>query len=343
MPNPRFFKNAGPFTIRALADFVDAQLLRCADATALVQDVTPLETADAQAVTFYHNTRYQKALQSTQAVACLIAPEYISHAPEHLTLLVTPTPYRAYAQVCQRFYPAVSSEKDYICSTAMIASSAKIGKDCFIGPYVQIQENAVVGDDTTIEAFSLVGAGVQIGAHGHIASHVTITHSMIGDHAYIKTGARLGQKGFGFDMDARGPLSVPQLGCLRIGDNVEIGANTTIDRGSNHDTIIGDGVRIDNLVQIGHNVIIGDHSILVAQVGIAGSTELGKYVIIAGQAGLAGHLKVGDHTRIAAQSGVMKDVTSGESIGGTPAVPVRDFLKQATYLKRLIKDKGKNK
>ena len=170
-----------------------------------------------------------------------------------------------------------------------------------------------------------------------LESHVTITNTIAGDRLYVKPGARIGQPGFGFHMDERGHFDIPQIGCVRIGNDVQIGANTTIDRGSQHDTIIGNFCRIDNLAQIAHNVELGDGCVIVSQVGIAGSTKLGKFVIAGGQVGIAGHLNIGDGVKIAAQSGIMRDVAPGETISGSPAVPIREWHRQTIAIQRLTK------
>jgi UDP-3-O-[3-hydroxymyristoyl] glucosamine N-acyltransferase len=205
----------------------------------------------------------------------------------------------------------------------VIEDGVVLGKNCFVGPNTVIEQGCSIGNNAVIE------------------SNVTISHAIIGDDVFIKPGARIGQPGFGFYMDEQGHFDVPQLGRVLIGNHVHIGANTTIDRGSQADTLIGNGVRIDNLVQIAHNVEVGDNSVLVAQVGVAGSTKLGRFVIAAGQVGIAGHLTVEDGVKIAAQSGLMRNVGKGETVAGSPAVPVRDWHRQTIALQKLAKEKGK--
>ena len=165
-------------------------------------------------------------------------------------------------------------------------------------------------------------------------------HALLGDRVYLHPGVRIGQDGFGFAMGPGGHLKVPQLGRVIIQNDVEIGANTTIDRGANRDTLIGEGTKIDNLVQIGHNVSVGRHCVIVAHVGVSGSTEIGDFVAIGGQAGVAGHLKVGSGAQIAAQSGVMNDVPAGERWGGAPAKPMREFMRELATLTRITKAKA---
>ena len=222
---------------------------------------------------------------------------------------------------------------------SFIEPTAKIGNNCTISAFAVIEADVVIGDSCFIGPHCIIQKGTILGNNCHLEAHVVIGYAVVGNQVYIKPGARIGQPGFGFHMDEKGHFDIPQLGRVLIGDHVHIGANTTIDRGSFADTIIGKGVRIDNLVQIAHNVEVGDNSVLVAQVGIAGSTKLGKFVIAAGQVGIAGHLNIGNGVKIAAQSGLMRDVVDRETIAGSPAVPVRDWHKQTIALQRLTKRK----
>jgi UDP-3-O-[3-hydroxymyristoyl] glucosamine N-acyltransferase len=202
---------------------------------------------------------------------------------------------------------------------------------------VVIGAKAVIGDGCWIEANAVIGRGVTIGATSRIGANATISHAEIGSGTRLYPGVRVGQDGFGFAIDPAGHVKVPQLGRVIIGDHVEIGANSCIDRGAGPDTVIGHGTWIDNLVQIGHNVKIGRGCVLVAQSGVAGSTTLEDYAVLAALAGVAGHLKIGMGARIGAKSGVMKDVPAGEEQLGAPAMPVKEFMRQVIALKRLTK------
>jgi UDP-3-O-[3-hydroxymyristoyl] glucosamine N-acyltransferase len=340
MPDTRFYINRGPFTLAQIADFLELPLSNSSNPSLKIEDLLPLQQAKPNSLACYHNSKYQQEFQSTQAGACIVAEEFVSHAPLHLPLLVSKTPYRDYARLLSLFYEEKKTPAS-ISPTARIASTAKIGNNCTIGDYVVIGENVEIGENSRIGSHSVIEANCVIGTHCQIESHVSISNSLIGNHVSIKPGARVGQRGFGFDMDAKGHVPVPQLGRVIIGDYVDIGANTTIDKGSNADTEIHKGVRIDNQVMVAHNVIIGDHSVLVAQVGIAGSTHLGKFVIAAGQVGIAGHLTIGDGAQIAAKSGLMRDVEPGAKVAGYPAVPLTEHFKQVAYLAKLVKTKGK--
>jgi UDP-3-O-[3-hydroxymyristoyl] glucosamine N-acyltransferase len=252
--------------------------------------------------------------------------------------LIVSHPYRAFGQITSLLYPQAFFHSE-ISPQSSIHPTAKIGRNCSIGAFTVIEENVIVGDNCFIGPNCVIQRGVTLGNNCYLEASITVGYALIGDNAYIKPGARIGQPGFGFHMDEKGHFDVPQLGRVLIGNNVQIGANTTLDRGSFSDTKIGHGVRIDNLVQIAHNVEIGDNSVLVAQVGIAGSTKLGKFVIAAGQVGIAGHLKIGNGVRIAAQSGLMKNVKDKETVAGSPAIPVREWHKQTIILKRLTNSK----
>jgi UDP-3-O-[3-hydroxymyristoyl] glucosamine N-acyltransferase len=185
----------------------------------------------------------------------------------------------------------------------------------------------------------VIEAGVDLGEDCRVGANVTLSHCLIGARVVLHPGVRIGQAGFGFAPDAQAPVKVPQLGRVVIGDDVDIGANTTIDRGSGHDTVIGPGTMIDNLVQIGHNVVLGRGCILAGQVGISGSTSFGDFVMVGGQAGFAGHLRIGSGARIAATSGVMRDIEPGATVCGSPAVPITMFMKQVAVLQRLARKK----
>lgn len=338
MTDPRFFKKFGPFTLAHICENINLPLPEGADPLREFGNVCFLQEATANDISSYHHNKYLPQLQKTKAGVCFVTPDAHKHVPSTTIAIVTNQPYRCFGKVASMFYPS-STATDSISPLASIHVTAKIGKNCTIQPYAVIEENVVIGDDSVIGSHAVIKAGSVLGKSCVIESHVVITHALIGDEVYIKPGARIGQPGFGFHMDELGHFNIPQLGRVIIGNDVQIGSNTSIDRGSLTDTKIGNGVRIDNLVQIAHNVEVGDNSVLVAQVGIAGSTKLGRFVIAAGQVGISGHLTIGDGAKIAAQSGLMRDVAKGETIAGSPAIPVRDWHKQTIALQRLIKGK----
>ncbi len=340
MADPRFFNNAGPFSIEQVVKLSGAKL---ADGKGhagknILHDVAPLNKATGSELSFLDNSKYIEALKTSKAGACFIEQKHVKHAPGGMLLLVTHQPYSCFARAAQAFYPSASHSPTL--AKSPVAASAKIGKDCIIESGSFIGEKVEIGDNCHIGTGVVLYAGVVIGANTSIGAHSTLSHAIVGDNVIIHRSVHIGQDGFGFALGANGHIKVPQLGRVMIGNDVEIGSGTCIDRGSGPDTVIGEGTKIDNLVQIGHNVHIGKYSIIVSQVGISGSTSIGDGVMIGGQAGLAGHLKIGNGARIAAKSGVMTDIPEGVSYGGSPAVPVRDWHRQTVSVAQLAKKKG---
>jgi UDP-3-O-[3-hydroxymyristoyl] glucosamine N-acyltransferase len=336
MPDPRFFTRAGPFTLEALAALSGARLLRPEQGGVLCQDVAPLETAGPDEVSFLENRRYVEAFVRSRAGAAFVDDWAAKRAPPDMALLVSNEPYKAYALAAQAFYPADLAAAGRAPS-AIIDPSAIVPEDCEIGSHVVIERGVRFGRRCRVGANAVIAAGVEIGDDCRIGANVTLSHCLIGSRVVLHPGARIGQAGFGFAPSRQAPIKIPQLGRVLIGDDVDIGANTTIDRGSGHDTVIGSGSMIDNLVQIGHNVVLGRCCILAGQVGISGSTRLDDFVMVGGQGGLAGHLHIGSGARIAAKSGLMRDVPAGESVCGSPAVSLTQFMRQTAVLQRLAK------
>lgn len=309
------------------------------DPSFVIEDIAPLDKAGPKDLSFLDNLKYREQFKVTKAGACIVAADMVALAPKGINLLVSKSPYKSYALTAQAFYPE-QRPKTSIADSAVVYPGAVIGQGCVIEDHVVIHEGAQIGQNCWIEAGAVIGQNVVIGDHGRIGANSTVSHALIGDHVRLYPGVRVGQDGFGFAIDSGGHIKVPQLGRVIIEDHVEIGANTTIDRGAGPDTVIGQGTWIDNLVQVGHNVKIGKGCIIVSQVGISGSTVIEDYVALGGQVGVAGHLRIGKGARIAAQSGLMRDVPAGEEQMGYPAIPMRQFMRQIATLNRLIK-KGK--
>ena len=304
----------------------------------MCRDVAPLEAAGPEDVSFLENRKYIEAFVRSRAGAAFIDENAVERAPPGMTLLVSREPYKAYALAAQAFYPAAQVVARRAPS-AIIDPAAEVPDNCEVGPNVVIERGVRLGRRCSIAANTVIGAGVEIGDDCRIGPNVTLSHCLIGSRVVLHPGVRIGQGGFGFAPDPKAPIKVPQLGRVLVGDDVDIGANTTIDRGSGHDTIIGAGSMIDNLVQIGHNVVLGRCCILSGQVGISGSTKLDDFVMVGGQGGLAGHLHIGTGARIAAKSGLMRDVPAGETVCGSPAVPLTEFMRQTAMVQRLAKNK----
>lgn len=339
MADPRFFTVAGPFTLARLAEISGSQLGEGADGNAQFSDVASLEQAGPADISFLDNRKYVAAFVASKAGAAIVHPDLAERAPAGMALLLNKDPYRAYAKIAQAFYPQPAFSPG-IAATAFVDPSAKLGEGSRVEHGAVVGARAEIGARCHIGANAVIGDGVVLGDDCIIGANATVQFALVGSRVNIYTGARIGQDGFGFAMGPQGHLKVPQLGRVIIGDGVEIGANTTIDRGAGPDTVIGAGCMIDNLVQIGHNVQLGRGCVIVAQVGISGSTKFGDFVAAGGQAGLAGHLTVGSGARIAAQAGVHKDIRAGETVGGTPAVPQMEWLRQSAALNKLARRKG---
>lgn len=336
MADPRFYAVAGPFTLGQLADIAGAEIADAGAAEVTFADVAPLSAAGARDVSFLDNRRYLDAFRKSRAGACLVSREAAPAAPPGMRLLIAKDPYRSYAKVAAAYYPP-SPPDPGIHPAAAVAPDARLGEGCRIDAGAVVGARAEIGRRCRIGATAVIGEGVVIGDDCSVGPGASLSHAIVGVRTIIHGGARIGQDGFGFALGAGGHLKVPQLGRVLIGDDVEIGANTTIDRGAGPDTVVGDGTKIDNLVQIAHNVSIGRGCVIVAQVGISGSTRIGDFVMLGGQAGLTGHLVVGDGAKVAAQAGVMRDIEPGTTVGGSPAMPQRQWLKSVAMIERMTR------
>jgi UDP-3-O-[3-hydroxymyristoyl] glucosamine N-acyltransferase len=332
----RFFRRSGPHSLAVVASAARGV---AAELELLLEGVAPLQTARANEVSFLDNRRYASALDQTSAGAVIVHPDMVARVPSSTVAIRTIEPYAAWARVAALFYP-VPSASPGIHPSAIVAEDARIDPSAEVGPLSVIEAGAEIGPGCRIGACAVVGSGVIVGRDCRIGAHASLSHAILGARVYVYPGARIGQEGFGFASTSDGFLSVPQLGRVILEDDVEVGANSTIDRGSSRDTIIGAGSRIDNLVQIGHNVVLGRCCVIVAQVGISGSTVLEDCVRVGGQAGIPGHVRIGQGAEIGAQAGIISDVDPGARVVGSPAQPLKDYFRQIAKLKKLTKREG---
>jgi len=340
MTQPLFFKTAKSFSLAEIAGITGA---KPADGVALdrvISNVAPLDSARPSDLTFLDNPKYVDELAVTRAGACLLAPRFASHAPPWLAVLTIREPYRAFVAIARALFPD-SLRPSLVFATAGIAPGAhvhplaRLESGVSLDPGVVVGPGAEIGSGTIVAAHAVVGPGVRIGRNCSIGAQTSILHTLIGDRVIIHPGCRVGQDGFGYALGRKAHTKVPQIGRVIIQDDAEIGAGSTIDRGANRDTVIGEGTKIDNLVQIGHNVAIGRHCVLVAQVGISGSATLEDFVVLGARVGVNNHVTIGEGAHIAACAIIAHDVPAGARYGGFPAKPVKQWMREVFLLERL--------
>ncbi|MFO1183969.1 MAG: UDP-3-O-(3-hydroxymyristoyl)glucosamine N-acyltransferase [Bauldia sp.] len=340
MADPVFFVPSRPLTAAEIASTLGATLPPGADADRAITRLAPLDQAGPSDLSFMDNPRYAGELAGTHAGICLTAPRFLSAVPPRSVAIPSSRVHRDLAIVAGLLFPqalrplAVTATVG-ISPAAYVDPGARLEDGVTVEPMAVIGPGAEIGRGTLIAAGAVIGREVRIGRDCLIGPGASLLYALIGNRVIIHPGVRIGQDGFGYASAADGHRKIPQLGRVIVQDNVEIGAGTTIDRGAIRDTVVGEGTKIDNLVQIGHNVVIGRHCLIVAQVGISGSATLGDFVVIGGQSGVNGHVNIGDGAQIAAVSTVHGDVPPGARWGGTPAGPVREWLRAMTEFKKL--------
>lgn len=332
--NPRFFTSTGPHGIAAVASAAGCDTP--VDTGTLFAGLASLEAAGPDEISLAGSNRHTALLRETRAGAVLVAPDMQANVPTGCVALVMANPIAAWAQVALLFHP-LQSVHPGIHRSASVADDAAIDATAEIGPQAVVEAGAVIGPRCRIGPGAVIGEGVTLGPDCRIGAHASLSHAILGARVYIYPGARIGQEGFGFTITPRGFETVPQLGLVVLEDDVEVGANSTIDRGSMRDTVIGAGTRIDNLVQIAHNVRIGRHCAIAALTGISGSVEIEDFVVVAGQVGFADHVHIGSRTRIGAQSGVMSNLEPGSVVVGSPARPTREVFREIATLRKLAR------
>ena len=321
------------FTAKQIGDFINGKVE--GDANAAVNTFAKIEEGVPGALSFLSNPKYTHYIYSTKSSIVLVNNDVVLEEPVHTTLIRVDNAYECIAKLLQ-LYQASMPVKKGIDPLAFVSPTAKVGEDCYVGAFAYIGDNAVLGNGTQVFPHAYIGDNVKVGAKCLIKPNVTVYHGcVIGDNVTIHAGSVIGADGFGFAPNSDGYDKIPQIGIVTIEDNVEIGANTCVDRSTMGSTIVRKGVKLDNLVQVAHNVEIGENTVMSAQVGIAGSTKIGAWCMFGGQVGIAGHSTIGDKTFLGAQSGVPGNIKGNETLIGTPPMEPKAYFKSQAIFRRL--------
>jgi len=334
MKNLRFFdKKFDYLTIERIIEITGAKPHKECDLNYKIFEIKTLDSATANDISFLNSGQYVDKFCNSKAGFCFIDEKTIDKVPSSMIGLIAKNPYFSYAQIVSEFY---EQKKSDFSSKNLIHPSAKIGRNVAIAPNVFVGKNVEIGDNSIVGPNSSILDGVIIGSNCIINSNVVITCAIIGNNCQIYSGAKIGQDGFGFVHNNGKNHKIIQIGIVEIGNNVEIGANSCVDRGALENTIIHDEVKIDNLCQIAHNVEIGYGTVIAGTTAVAGSCKIGKYVQIGGNCSIGGHLKVGDGAKIAGMSGVMRDVEPKAIMAGIPVLPIKKWHRINIFLNKMI-------
>lgn len=343
MSEPVFLRASRGLTLDEIVELTGATVVSGSARARRIVNVAPLDRASPYDIAFLDNKSFTKDAATTHAAVCLTRADLAALLPAHVTALAVRDPFRAFVQVSRALFPdslrPVSMAPPGATAGAHVHETARLEPGTTVEPGAVIGADAEIGSGTVIGATAVIGPGVRIGRDCSIGPSAVLTNALLGDRVIIHPGCKIGQDGFGFVMGAGGHLKVPQVGRVIIQDDVEIGAGTTIDRGAIRDTVIGEGTKIDNLVQVGHNVSIGRHCVLAGYTGIAGSVTLEDYVALGGRVGIVPNVVIGEGAMVAAGGSVGGDIPAGEKWGGTPAMPMKQWLREIRAIKRLTQAK----
>jgi UDP-3-O-[3-hydroxymyristoyl] glucosamine N-acyltransferase len=344
MAQPTFFEQPPASTLAEIAALAKARLVDPSRGGQKVRGLASLDEAGPMHLTFFDNLKYADQLAATKAGACLVSERFEVNIPAHVAVLRASQPFREFVTIARELYRDALRPQSWfgnagIAASAIIDPSAHLEDGVIIDPLAVIGPSAEIGTGTIIGSGAVIGANVRIGRDCNVGARCAIQFALIGNNVLIHPGCSIGQDGYGFVFfGPDGHLKVPQTGRVLIQNDVEIGAGTTIDRGSLRDTVIGEGTKIDNQVQIGHNVTIGRHCLLAAQIGLAGSLTIGDNVALGAKVGINNHLRIGDGAQVTAMSAVKDDIPPGGRWGGFFAKPTKQWFREIVALERLVRD-----
>jgi len=347
MAQPTFFKQPPWSTLADIAALTGAHLVDASHAERKVRGLASLEEAGPSHLTFFDNLKYAGQLAQTRAGACFVAERFAVDVPPHVAVLRTADPLRAFVILARELYaeslrPSSWFGHSGIASSAVIHPTAHLEDDVHVEPLAVVGPGVEIGAGTVIGSGAVIGANVRIGRDCNVGANSSLQFALLGNNVLIHPGCHIGQDGFGFIFFSGRQTKVPQAGRVLIQNDVEIGAGTTIDRGSLRDTIVGEGTKIDNQVQLGHNVAVGRHCLLASKVAVGGSVTIGDYVALGAGVGLNNHIFIGDGAQVTAMSGVKDDVPAKGRWGGFFAKPTKQWFREILAVERLARDEARN-